>query len=473
MTTETTLDDLTLKQQVIMAVKNGNETIEDVANTLDYSEPYMGEQLAELVDEQVITRGKKGRRKTHRIAEDANLESVLSSSVIDSPNHEQSTLFDDGEYEMNDDREGQMPVDRSYDWDDWVVDESTVPEYVQFDDELDEITALIDSRHETDWHPHVALSGPTGSAKTTFAYNLAHEIETDDDVPVFTIQCSDGMNMKDVIGGPTYVNDQTWWVDGTGTKALLASRERTVILLIDEVNRATSRAKAELMSLLDGRGEFTLDTRGGEVVRGDTSNLIVLSTMNRGKGYTTNRIDNAERRRLGPEWRVGHLGQESVSDAIDLLADQTPVCHTLAKQLVGCANDLRQKAEDDDDLSFGVTTALVLDWARTAYGMREFDNPVVRAADRILVGPYFSGNSQEEELATQIITRNVDGCPVEEDEVREWAGETVDVTDDDVTGYLECRSCGWFESENVVDANVKLKMMCPECDSDLALTDDA
>ena len=379
-----------------------------------------------------------------------------------------------------DDRDGMMPVDRVIDWESYIPEEPET-EYRQVDGEYDRIRSQINKRHETGFIPHIAMTAPSGSAKTALAKQLAYE----DDAPLFTIQCSEGMLMQDIIGGATAVGDETHWVDGTGPKALMGSMDAdefeekygepgydgTVYLLIDEVNRTTSKTKSAILSLLDHRAQLILDARGGERIEGDPMEMVVISTMNEGPGYDVNSIDTAEKRRLGYKESIKWLGYDKNGHEgdpvaeMELLTEASPASLPLAKRLVECANELRELAEDRDRaVSYGPTTANLIDWAKVSFGFPESeDEPVVRAFEGIVKNWHLNGDDDEEARAEQVVSNHLAGCPVGEQAVKEWAGEAI--TEGETV--VECYDCGFFEDADETEPKTLALMRCPECEGDL------
>lgn len=446
------------REQIRFSIENGNHRAEDICELTQYTKRTVRSHANDMAEEGELQRDRDEHGYFYE----------LTPGTVGAPEDrlagEETTMDDEA---TTGDAGGTMPVDRSYDWDEWTLDDDDVHEYVQTDAELEDIDAMIRTRRETDNVPHFAVSGPTGCAKTTLGMNVAAEMNA----PCFTVQCGEGLRVADLLGSPTIVDDETWWADGTITKALLASQERPVVLLLDEVNRAPGRSKALLFSVLDGRCQVSLDSRGGEIIQGDPMNLIVISTMNKGANYMVNNIDDAEKRRLGPEWQITHLGMSHPGKEADLIADRTPVGPALATRLVEVANDIRERAQDSSsDVSFGTSTGLVLDWAQTAFAFSHRDNPVVAAAQRVFINPYHADDPDEEDLVSELVNKHLDGCPVDDEEVREWAGETVD-GDDDPDGMLDCNACGYYENYADAEPSVTSDMTCPDCGETLRLHD--
>ena len=365
---------------------------------------------------------------------------------------------------------GLLPVDRRYDWDDKKLDEDDVPEYISSNGEYDDIVREIETRRETGKLPHFNISGPTGCGKTT----LAERIAVDMDAPVFEIHCHEGLRPSNLLGMPTYVGDETWWIDGPAPKALLSSQEQPTVVILDEVNRTSSRVLGVLMSMLDHQARVTLDARGGETVQGDPMNLIVFSTMNEGEGYVVNSVDTAQKRRLGNKYYTDYIGMDDPTAESDLMADRTPISREIAIELVEAANDIRAKADSDSAVSMGVPTDTMLDWAATAWAYRDSKadkGPLVKAAERAVLNKFYRGDDREEDTVRSIIESHLEGMGIERDD-----DDEVSVMDDDVAGeddtidvsdetYLMCEDCGWYAKAEDADDEVATTMSCPECSS--------
>jgi len=368
---------------------------------------------------------------------------------------------------------GMLPVDRDYNWDADRLNPDTVADYVEADTEYQDMMKEIEDRRETGKLPRFRWTGPTGCGKTTAGENVA----VDMDAPCFIVECHDGLRPNNLLGMPTYVGDQTWWVDGPITKALLASQDQPVVLIFDEVNRTTSRTLGVIMSALDHRASVTLNARGGETVMGDPENLITFATMNEGDNYVVNQIDVAQLRRFGNTFEADYIGQYNLDREAELVSERTPVSHDVATEMIRAANAIRDQANRQrSQVAMGLPTSSVLDWARTAYSYRDDDcdgGPLMKAAHRTFLNTFYNGDQFD--TVRTAVESHVRGMKLAETETTDDSigvaestdpayDTSIDVADD---SYLLCESCGYFEEVAEADDEVAMTMECPDCSDPL------
>lgn len=298
-----------------------------------------------------------------------------------------------------------MPVlgDREYEWAQYVPAPG-VATYLETDGELGDITAILDERHTTGQLPRFRLTGPPGTGKTTLARHLAAERQW----PMFSIQFTASMRDSELLGSPHLIGGESVWVDGPLTKALLCSRERPCLVVLDEVNRAPFHRKSSLQSFLDHRAQVTLTLLGGEVIQGEALDVATVATMNQGAEYETFAIDPAERRRHANTWEVPFLGLVDHEREVGILTDETPVGQDLAWVLVEAANEVRRYAAEDatSPVEQGIATSIVLEWARTtaAYRRAGRPNPILHAAKTAIVEPHYQDRAADEVEAVLVST---------------------------------------------------------------------
>jgi nitric oxide reductase NorQ protein len=377
------------------------------------------------------------------------------------------------------DDEGRMPVHREYDFRKYRVEEPH--EYFSSDGELQELRAQVKGRHAVDEPVRALIDGDTGTGKTT----LAENISATENAAYFEVQMSPDMSSADLFGSPSLAGDESVWVDGTVTKALMASasvetqvergwardedaaHEGIVVLLVDEVNRAPARTKNALFSALDHRARITLEgPRAGEVIQGDALDLVVIGTINQGDEYHgTARMDLAEKGRWTTRFTSEYLAtsphdEDGIEREAELLVERKDVAPELARTIVERVATIREQANNDDDriIQYGVPTRSVLAWGGTikAYHAEDVSNPVMRAAERCVVKSIYDMPEQADarDEVRSIISDKLDGAPVESSEYDEYAADEI----------VSCTSCDFRTSrENAEDEGITATMECPEC----------
>ncbi len=376
----------------------------------------------------------------------------------------------------------EMPVNRDYDFEEMILED--VPEYKAHNGELNRIMSDI---HNASRLPRFLIGGPTGCGKTHLARYISQELpyyiaevadgankvwyfgdiidnglavtdgdgdpvydddgflELEDNVcpetgetlerrrgcPIITIQCKYSMSEADLLGMPNLAGDETFWQDGPLPKAIQASREGPVVLLLDEANRARPESKSALFSALDDRAEVTLDGRGGERISGVARNLISIATINEGAGYYVENMDLAEKRRLGIKFDVDYLGASHPEKEIELMTERTAVHEGLAEDMVEAANTVRKNLAEDDasPVKTGIPTGTLLAWGETAhaYYRDDINNPVMEAAKDTVIRPFYGGEDGESAVR-EAIASHMDDVPFDKDEYDDFTEDLNDQT---------------------------------------------
>lgn len=319
------------------------------------------------------------------------------------------------------DNEYVLPVERDYDWEKSVIDDET--EYYSSNGELERIEATIAAAQDPDYNsrlPRFLVSGPTGCGKTA----LSEHIASKNGFPFITVQISDGTEPHNLIGETRIVGKETVWEDGPITKALLASQERPVVLLLDEVNRAPPRTKDALYPVFDHRCEIRLDARGGEPVKGNPENLIVFSTMNEGSGHFVQPLDLAEKSRYGAKFEVDYLGRNDPSAEVSLMTGRSPLGSLLANDMVEAANSIRDQAADvhSSNITAGIPTRLMVQWGQEAITQDRYgtaDSPIVAAGKDVIVTPFYSDN-EARDVVTSTLESKFAEAPTDDDDYERW-----------------------------------------------------
>lgn len=277
---------------------------------------------------------------------------------------------------------GQMIIERNYEWNARIPRISEV--YYEQGNELKKLKSIKGGR----WR----IEGPTGCGKTMLAEYFAAKRK----LPLFTIQGRYTLNPADLIGRPTIAGNEIVWIDGTLTKALLCSRERECVLLVDEINRMEPRSQAILLEAADYRCQVTIEARD-EVIRGVPENLYIISTLNKGGAYFVNRLDAAVEGRFSVIV-LDYLGLKNKEAEIELLIERCSVKYELAELLVETANKVRLDAKSGKSVvTIGIPTRNLINWANltlsySRHGIGE--NPVIDAARDAVIDALYEGQSR-------------------------------------------------------------------------------
>jgi nitric oxide reductase NorQ protein len=445
-------------RDVIPELKHGAATKQDLADALDEHPNTVGHHLKKLREAGRVERERDGRCYTYFLPEAAD-EADAGQDLPDIGEAETAVP------EMTNDLPESVPsVERDYEFSTMVPSEDETHEYIPSNGEWDEITAKVDARHATNQEPAFLLGGPTGCGKTTLAEWLAAERGW----PVVTLQMTYDMSPASLLGKATVRSSgdggtETVWNDGPLTKALLASREGPVVLIVDEANRARPEVHSTLMSALDSRCEVTLDQRGGEKIRGVRQNLIVVSTINpKGSGdyHGVQDIDFAVKRRLSNAGRfnVDYLGVNFPQREAGVLTERTPAGPRLSDLIVETANQVRAQAEDaTSEVRSGIPTSSLISVAQSAYALDQagLEDAVLTAFETDVVTALYDQRQTERNTVQQIVKDNLDGCPFREAEVAAWAGDVE---------YVSCQGCDYRETAAAAeDAGVLDFHECPSC----------
>ena len=485
-------------------VEQGTNTNQEITEALDASVGHVGRKLKEWTEQGDLAREKNGHAYEYHVPDEQPQEQqTQQQAAAPAPTPGQQASAQQGGDAL------RAPVDRDYSWPSFVPAEDEGPEYISHNGEKQEIeleiaaiqqwvqgvqadlaedlgedptpeqvTSECRRRENADDEyaprlPRYMIDGPTGCGKTTLAEDLAahppeaaRQAAEDHGWPVVEIQFTYDMSPAELLGSPQLVGGSTVWEDGGLTKALLASREGPVVVILDEVPRARPEVHSTLMDALDHRARVKLTGRGHEEIQGVPHNLITVATANLGDEYQHFEMDPAHKRRLGDRHSVDYLGVNYPHREADLVAERTACPSRLSDLLVETANQVRERADDPtSDVRFGVPTAAIIDWAQKARslaavdvaGMDGVDDPVVQAAMGTVVRRWYDGNQAEADTVRQIIKDNLGGCPYEADDLAAWAGEQEYVVCADECGYQA--PVQEAEDDGVLDF-----MECPACD---------
>jgi len=450
------------ERDVLHQIADGNDTTNALVESTDHSKGHVQKVLKSLVEKGAASRHRDGPGYRYKAAEDDTSATTTADTGGDA--------------------DGIMPANRAYDW--AASDYHPNPaDYYATDGELRRSMAQIKHRHETNTPVRMLVSGDTGTGKTTFAQTLAAWLESREQTAYFQIQFSKDMNDGDLVGVPNLGGDSTVWVDGTLSKAFLAASEdgpgdsRTVVLHLDELNRAPPHVHNALFEALDHRGAVRLDgPRGGELIQANPLDIIVVATINEGAEYRgTDRMDLATKGRFLSKFEVDYLARYEdpstdsslvgVDDEAQILVEDHGIHVDLAREMVRAAAEVRRDAADEANtqVDYGVPTRAVKAWAGYArgYHLDGIDNPVMAAAEDAIIENWYDdgplSDDQQKQGVRNTIESFLDGAPVDEDEFASWNADE----------QVVCGNCGWSAAKPEAESlGVVATMTCPECNDD-------
>lgn len=420
----------------VKAVQNGAETSQEIAEATGLDIGHVQRELKEAVEDGALARYRDGHAWVYQTQEQHG--TPASKAPTD---------------------DGLMPASRDFDHESLIPTESVT--YVPTDGELDKLRIYIENAAEMEVGVRARIGGDSGVGKTTLAKFLAYDYE----MPLYTIQGRYTMRESDLLGTPMMAADgSSQFVYGKLVRALLSSRERPTMLLIDEANRARVQALSVLFPALDHRAEVTLEgPRGGEVITGNSNNLIVIATVNEGPEFVTEREDDALNSRFGKKFNIQYLGLNDIDAEADLISERTGIHQPIAVEMVKVANTIRTKSrEKQSSIRSGLPTRALINWAESALllGKGGLADPIMEAAKDDVILPLYDGDNAAMDEVTGIIEPKLSHAPVDPEQ---WAIYKSDET-------VICEDCGFEASRAKAERDgITATMDCPneECGGDL------
>lgn len=191
---------------------------------------------------------------------------------------------------------------------------------------IDSITKLHKDNHKV----NVLLRGETGTGKTSFVYEFAHQKQ----LPLIKQSCALIREPRDWLGQKTVTDGTIHWVPSLFAEVV---EQGNAVILLDEISRATPQVLNTLMPLLDHTHSCYLEEVKHNITVGD--NLYFFATTNLGGRYTgTWKLDSALANRFGIIIECDYLSEE---DEINVLVNKTAVSQDFANKLVTVANMIR------------------------------------------------------------------------------------------------------------------------------------
>ncbi len=257
------------------------------------------------------------------------------------------------------------------------------------------------------WKLHVqghrqilAMVGPTGTGKTSLAFNLAAR----KGVGIMTFDAVGAREFGDWVG-TTHLRDgktefiASGFLDAIDADGPYAGMHR--IILIDEVNRAeSSGALNALMPVLHGFGSIYVPEIGRAVKVDHTA--MVIMTANRGSQYAgTVGLDRALADRVTAWFKLEYLTNGTEVDVVVTRSD----CTVEEATALCKAGDSIRRADERGELpeGGGISTRAVIEAAIKVKG----GAPLHRAATRAWVGLYPEEGGSSSEAA--VVQTAIDG----------------------------------------------------------------
>jgi len=214
------------------------------------------------------------------------------------------------------------------------------------------LLGVVDDASRFGSAPNILLTGPAGCGKTELAMQYAAMAG----LPMLKVTCSIVREPRDWFGSKTLENGQVSWRKSLFAQAV---EKGGVVILLDELNRATPNVLNPLLPLLD-RTRASFIEEVGEVLHVGPG-VVFIATLNQGLEFTgTTRLDKALADRFGVTIEAGYLDEEA---ECALIVQRTGLDHVSAHKLAKVASTLRANAASGGGISGGVSTRLILDTA--------------------------------------------------------------------------------------------------------------
>lgn len=249
---------------------------------------------------------------------------------------------------------------------------------------------------QTGYAPNVQKIGPKGCGKTELAMQFAARRN----LPVLKMNCPTVRETRDWFGHRGVTAGSTFWHTTLFVKAV-RGEFGPVMILLDEITRATPMVLNSLLPLLDATRETYIEELG-EVLR-VAPNVYWFATANIGAEYTGThgQLDSALNDRFGIKIECTFLPEE---DEIGVIRKRTGISEEPARRLVRFANEIRRMASGvGGQLTETISTRTLCEAARLF--MHEVKGtPMGKEAFKVTIYPLFSadeGVSSERSLVIQ------------------------------------------------------------------------
>lgn len=229
------------------------------------------------------------------------------------------------------------------------------------------------------------LVGPQGCGKTSVAYEFAAKSK----MPLLKMNCPLVREPRDWFGAKRAEAGSVFW-----DKALFAEAiaQGGLVVLLDEITRATPNVLNSLLPLLDWTRETYVEEAKEKLQVGPKT--YFFATANIGAQFTgTFKLDSALADRFGAIVECSFLPAQ---DEAELLVKRSGISMGVAHRLVNVANMVRNENQNSGKLTETISTRVLLDVARLYTTLKE-------TAFLFTVLPRFSADGGKQSERVQVL----------------------------------------------------------------------
>ena len=214
-------------------------------------------------------------------------------------------------------------------------------EYIQLADEADELEQCMLNGM------NYLIEGDKGLGKTQVVHNLAYK----HNIPIITLNCSDGTKIGDLIGRPQINEFGSYFQLGvlpTAIEVANKSHNKRAILYMDEFNALQHEIQKATNSVTDGRRSIVANSKTYRLDKG--AKLSVIATMNPSTYSGVNTLTEDSRSRfIGAVW--DYPDSNAIRNIVDWRGIPSETVIDPMLQLVQNIHNLRINADVDYSLS--------------------------------------------------------------------------------------------------------------------------
>lgn len=226
---------------------------------------------------------------------------------------------------------------------------------------------------------HHISEGPTGCGKTMAEKEFCYQAG----IPLYRINCKDGLTWDDLLGYMTADENGTTFIDGLLTRAVRYGG----IMYVDEMTSALPAVMTGLNAVMDS-GKLVVPMTGETLTAHD--DFRVAGSFN--PGYAgTNELNQATARRFAGRFIYEYLDADL---EVKVIQQQSGVGNPeVARELVTLANDLRTLQQQNDiEMDCGTATLVnCMGWLT--------DISLTRAVETSIIGQAIPDDRQQVRLA--------------------------------------------------------------------------